>query len=79
MPIRQKHYLKMVSSKKTLVPKCFALMRFQAVMHFTRLKTPTMTSYTLAEYKTVKRPYLIEYIDSFMTPQGAKGYQKCQA
>ena len=39
---------------------------------FYAIKTPTMTSYTLAEYKTVKRPYLIEYIDSFATPQGAK-------
>lgn len=49
--------------------------RFNAVSGgdaFYAIKTPTMTSYTLAEYKTVKRPYLIEYIDSFATPQGAK-------
>lgn len=45
--------------------------RFNAVSGgdaFYAIKTPTMTSYTLAEYKTVKRPY----IDSFATPQGAK-------
>lgn len=45
--------------------------RFNAVSGgdaFYAIKTPTMTSYTLAEYKTVKRPYLIEYIDSFATP-----------
>lgn len=49
--------------------------RFNAVSGgdaFYAIKTPTMISYTLAEYKTVKRPYLIEYIDSFATPQGAK-------
>ncbi len=70
--IRQKNYLKNGFIQKGLAQKYFALMLFQAVMHFMRLKTPTMTSYTLAEYKTVKRPYLIEYIDSFATPQGAK-------
>ncbi len=72
MPIRQKNYLKNGFIQKGLAQKYFALMLFQAVMHFMRIKTPTMTSYTLAEYKTVKRPYLIEYIDSFATPQGAK-------
>ena len=49
--------------------------RFNAVSGgdaFYAIKTPTMTSYTLAEYKTVKRPYLIEYIDSFATPQGKR-------
>ncbi len=50
------------------------MFRFNAVSGgdaFYAIKTPTMTSYTLAEYKTVKRPYLIEYIDLFATP-GAK-------
>ncbi len=77
MPIRQKNYLKngFIQRASTKV------FRFNAVSGgdaFYAIKTPTMTSYTLAEYKTVKRPYLIEYIDSFATPQGAKD-TKCQA
>ncbi len=72
MPIRQKHYLEECVHPKDASTKVF---RFNAVSGgdaFYAIKTPTMTSYTLAEYKTVKRPYLIEYIDSFATPQGAK-------
>ncbi|CDR66862.1 SRPBCC family protein [Staphylococcus schweitzeri] len=39
---------------------------------FYAIKTPALTSYTLVEYETVKRPYLIEYIDSFATSEGNK-------
>ncbi len=55
--------------------------RFNAVSGgdaFYAIKTPTMTSYTLAEYKTVKRPYLIEYIDSFATPERCKRYKNAK-
>ena len=44
---------------------------------FYAIKTPAMTSYTLAEYETVKRPHLIEYIDSFATSEETK-ILKCQ-
>ncbi|MBO1199650.1 SRPBCC domain-containing protein [Staphylococcus simiae] len=39
---------------------------------FYAIKAPGMTSYTVAEYNKVQRPYLLEYIDSFATAQGDK-------
>lgn len=39
---------------------------------FFAIDTPSMTSYTLSEYKKVEKPNYIEYLDFFATPDGEK-------